>query len=98
MTDFTGNKTYNRLTLIIEQQQLLIIVRTEVINFTMSGDPEISSPEDFITYNYIATFLVENLSDSSEGLNDREYSVEEVHSEDDGISKLTVMDPHRNMQ
>ena len=64
----------------------------------MSGDPEISSPENLITYNYIATFLIENLSDSSEILNDQEYSVKEVHSEDDGISKLTVIDPHRDIQ
>merc|ERR1712110_976763 len=59
--------------------------RSEVINFTVS-DPEsleISIPENFLVYNYVATFLVENLSESSAEHNDREYSVEEVHSEED---------------
>ena len=62
------------------------------------SDPEsleISLPENFLTYNYVATFLVENLSESSTEHNDREYSVEEVHSEEDGITKLTFIDPHR---
>ena len=59
------------------------------------GALEIGLPENFITYNYIATFLIENLSDSLEELTDREYTIEEVHSDDDGISKLTVLDPHR---
>ena len=72
-------------------------VRSEVINFTVS-DPEsleISLPENFLVFNYVATFLVENLSETSAEHNDREYSVEEVHSEEDGITKLTVIDPHR---
>ena len=62
------------------------------------SDPEsleISLPENFLHYNYVATFLVENLSESSAEHNDREYSVEEVHSEEDGITKLTVTDPYR---
>ena len=73
------------------------LFRSEVINFTVNGPAalEIGLPENFITYNYIATFLIENLSDSLEELTDREYTIEEVHSDDDGLSKLTVLDPHR---
>ena len=67
----------------------------------MAADPEsleISIPENLIADNYIATFIIENFSGSSEKLNDREYSVEEIHSEDDGISKITVIDPHRTVR
>ena len=82
VTDFGADNTDNR---------------SEVINFSVSEPEslEISLPENFLTWNYVATFLVENLSQTSAEHNDREYSVEEVHSEEDGITKLTVIDPHR---
>ena len=102
VTDFSGNNTYNRsIVIILKLYNSLNIIRTEVINFSMPVDGELESeemfiPENFITYNYIATFLIENLSDSAEELNDRQYSVEEVHTEDDGLAKLTITDPHRH--
>ena len=99
VTDFSANNTENRCRLrpVLQLFYRDCSSRSEVINFTVS-DPEsleISLPENFLIYNYVATFLVENLSESSAEHNDREYSVEEVHSEEDGITKLTVIDPHR---
>ena len=81
----------------MRQMSYVCLIRSEVINFTIN-DPttlELGLPENFITYNYVATFLIENLSDSAEEITDKEYTIEEVHSDDDGISKLTVVDPHR---
>ena len=69
---------------------------SEVINFTVT-DPralELSNPENLITLNYVATFLLENLSDDGEVV-DKVYTVEEVHDEEDGITKLSLIDPHR---
>ena len=81
----------------MRQMFYFCLIRSEVINFTIN-DPttlELGLPENYITYNYVATFLIENLSDSAEEITDKEYTIEEVHSDDDGISKLTVVDPHR---
>ena len=50
----------------------------------------ISNPEDFIVLNYLLTFLVENLDDA------REYKVQEIHINDDEISRISVKDPKRN--
>ena len=69
---------------------------SEVINFTVT-DPralELSNPENLITLNYVSTFLLENLSDDGEVV-DKVYTVEEVHDEEDGITKLSLTDPHR---
>ena len=107
VTDYSSNTTINRYLKLKHYQTDRLVVqllnlaselfRSEVINFTVNGPAalEIGLPENFITYNYIATFLIENLSDSLEELTDREYTIEEVHSDDDGLSKLTVLDPHR---
>ena len=73
------------------------ISQSQVINFTVPNPlaMELSDPASLISYNYIATFLVETLSVEGEEVPDHVYTVDEVHSEQDGLSKLTVTDPHR---
>ena len=68
-----------------------------MINFTVSNPLalELSDPASLISYNYIATFLVENLSLGGDEVPEHVYTVDEVHSDQDGLSKLTVTDPHR---
>lgn len=71
--------------------------QSQVINFTVNNPlaMELSDPASLISYNYIATFLVENLSVAGDDVPDHVYTVDEVHSDQDGLSKLTVTDPHR---
>ena len=70
--------------------------QSQVINFTVNNPLalELSDPASLITYNYLATFLVENLGQGEDGPG-HVYTVDEVHSDQDGLSKLTVTDPHR---